>query len=487
MLTDEELELLLEAFQLRMDTVSDKYFTLIGKHIAEIGTFSATDLHRIKELQRMGANLADIEREIAKITQLNVNAVQELLEDAARSAYGDYSAYGLDDIASNALVLRAVRAQAKQTMQAMANLSNTTVVSSTYRQAIDTAIAAVQSGVADYHSAVRSTIRAVTNEGLRVQYESGLTRRLDTAVRQNIVDGVKQITQAIAGEVGEQFGADGVEISAHMDCAEDHLAVQGRQYTLAEFEDLQTSLKRPIGEWNCRHFAFPVILGASEPAYSGEELADLRAQSAEKITIDGVTKTRYQWTQKQRELETKARYAKNEANVCKVTGDSAGRRMAQSKIDEINQAYIRISEAAKLPTKRERMAVAGFHQVKADPNLIFIAEDAKLKAASGLPKVLLDLPNETVKATVDVDLPIIRGVVPKGATAESITVLAGDGTSTPIRDLKRLYAMYPSVGDASAWQKKSGIVASDHFRYELHWYENNGKVPAGEIKTKGVK
>jgi hypothetical protein len=223
---------------------------------------------------------------------------------------------------------------------------------------------AVQSGVADYKSAVRSTLRVVSNEGLRVTYESGLTRRLDTAVRQNIVDGTKQINQAIAAEVGDQFGADGVEISAHADCAEDHLPYQGKQMTREEFDRLQSTLPRPIGEWNCRHFAFPIILGVSEPAHSDGHLTELQKNTTEKITIDGITKTRYQWSQEQRRFETKARYAKNEANMFKAAGDDVGRRQAQAKLNSIYDVYAKITKETALPSRRERMAVAGYRWVK---------------------------------------------------------------------------------------------------------------------------
>ena len=120
-------------------------------------------------------------------------------------------------------------------------------------------------------------------------------------------------------------------------------------------------------------------------------------------------------------------------------------------------------------------------------NLAFIEQDAKIKANSGLPKVLKRLPDETIKATVDVRFDIVKGVVPKGAEVRSIVVLGGKGTSTPIRDLRRLYETYPDYGDASDWQKKSGSVQGDNFIYEVHWYEANGRMPPTEIKTKRVR
>lgn len=371
MMTDEELDQYLAAFQKRMDAVTDKYIDLIGEHVADIGQLTASDLHRIKEMRRMGKNMDDIEREVARVTQLNAKDAKKLIEQSAIDLYGDFATYGIAALSGNAAVQAVIKATAAQTANAMTNLSNTTVVSEMYKECIDKAITTVQSGVTDYQSAMRSTIKEMSQEGLRIQYESGLTRRLDTAVRQNILDGTKQINQEMARTVGQQFGADGVEISAHTDCAPDHLFLQGQQMSNKEYERLQRTLDRPLGEWNCRHFAFPIILGISQPAYSKKQLAELRAQSTEKITIDGVTKTRYQWTQKQREMETKVRYAKNEANACKAAGDDVGRRNAQARINDIDRVYARVTQEAGIPSRRERMQVATFRRVKTEDQLAY--------------------------------------------------------------------------------------------------------------------
>ena len=103
-----------------------------------------------------------------------------------------------------------------------------------------------------------------------------------------------------------------------------------------------------------------------------------------------------------------------------------------------------------------------------------------------MPKKLQEA-DTAVPHTVTVNLPKIQGVVPKGATAVEVYTMAGDGTSTPIRDLKRLYATYPDYGDASGWKKKSGTVYAKSHRYVVHWYENTKGVPLDEIKLKGAK
>ena len=132
-----------------------------------------------------------------------------------------------------------------------------------------------------------------------------------------------------------------------------------------EFDRLQnTILDRPLGMWNCRHTWHPILLGISEPAYTPEELAQYKQNSREQITIDGRTKTRYEWTQEQRRIETAIRQQKDIAVAAKAWGDMVTRRECASMIRELNKYYSKISNAAGLMEKPERMRVAGYYAVK---------------------------------------------------------------------------------------------------------------------------
>ena len=212
-----------------------------------------------------------------------------------------------------------------------------------------------------------------------MQYPSGLTRRLDMAARQNILDGVCAVNNDILRQLGNEYGSDGVEISAHALCAEDHLPYQGKQFSNKEFERIQNSLKRPFGQWNCKHAIYPIILGVSVQANSEETLAQYRANSSEPITIDGKTKTRYEWSQEQRKTETAIRYQKDIANAAKASGDDVARREAQSNINALKDHYAHISEAAGLSTDMSRASVAGFSKVKTIEELKGTPKYATLK------------------------------------------------------------------------------------------------------------
>lgn len=153
-------------------------------------------------------------------------------------------------------------------------------------------------------------------------------------------------------------------IDAHFLCAEDHLPYQGRQYSNREFESIQSSLRRPFGMWNCKHSRRPIILGVSEPAYSPEELEQYQKFSREKVEIDGDTRTRYEWSQEQRRIETAIRKEKDAAILAQSSGDPVLRRELQQKINGLNNRYTRVSEAAGLEPRNDRKYVEGFRPVR---------------------------------------------------------------------------------------------------------------------------
>lgn len=366
MLSESEMEKALQFFRDRWDEVRQKYLRIVGDHLKQIGAASATDLHRIEQILLVSKNVAAIEREIAAVADLNAQDVRRLLREAAARTYGDYGyLYEQKPFRNNPVMQRVLSAQTKVTLGELYNLSRTTVYSTPYKNAVDKAVMAVQSGMTSYGDAISSVIREVAASGLRVTYASGTTRRLDTAARQNVLDGVRSLNQAIAQKTGQEFGADGVEVSAHFDCADDHVDIQGRQFTLEEFERVNNSLERPIGELNCKHFTFPILIGVSEQAYSDEALAEINANSQERITIDGVTKSRYDWTQEQRRIETAVRYQKDAAVLAKAAGVDTVRREAQANINTLTAQYHKVAEAAGVPERMERMRVAGFKPVRA--------------------------------------------------------------------------------------------------------------------------
>lgn len=364
----------------RYEALNEEYLEIIGERIRAIGRVSPTDLYRLERLRDIGADMEKLKRKLASETGKSLKDLEKLLRQAADAAMKPYDGLmNAEPYLRNEIAEAMAAAQYIETARAMVNLSNTTVSSASYQGLVDRAVSAVQLGTESYQSAIRSVLRGAAWDGLcvidntrKVRYASGLTRRLDTAARQNVLDGFRALMQRTRDEAGKAFGADGVEISAHMLCAEDHLPYQGRQFSLEEFERLNETLRRPIakGMWNCSHVAEPIVLGISEPAYTEEELAEYRRSSLEQVTIDGKTKSRYQWTQEQRRIETAIRREKDVAIAAKAAGDDVLRRQCQQRINDLRKRYDRISKDAGLEVRTDKMTVSGFHRVRTAEELL---------------------------------------------------------------------------------------------------------------------
>lgn len=359
------------------EPIQTHYLDLMGEHLRDIGKLTPSDVHRLKQIQRMRGNAREIAEELSMVSKKAVSEVEKLFTEIAKDDYDFaqrfYKAKGIKQIpfSQNKALKRIVAAEAERTSGLLSNLSQTTASQikrnpSNYRQAIDTAVRAASSGISDYGTAIRRVIRKAASEGLTfIDFDSGYRRRLDSQIRMNVLEGIKQTNMGVARQVGKEYGADGVEISVHGLCAPDHIHIQGKQFSNKQFEKLQESLDRPIGTLNCKHFAFPILLGISTPAHSDNELNEYRKLSEEKIEIDGVEKTRYEWSQNQRQIETAVRKQKDIAVAAKASGDMNLRREAQASINSYKDKYNYISKSANLELYNERMAVSGFKHVKA--------------------------------------------------------------------------------------------------------------------------
>ena len=357
-----------------LETLNNYVVQRICERIRKIGDIGTADAYRLKTaIEYAGADIKAIEKEVARIMGTNQQEIERLFEEVAKEnvdfANTFYKARNMDLLqryTSRSALASLVDAVKRQALDGTANISNTYMVGfkrgkqiiplrEYYISTIDRAITYVQTGVVDYQSAMRSTVREMAQSGLRrVTWESGYSRRLDSSARMNILEGVRRLNSQMMEETGREFGADGVEISAHGLCAPDHRDIQGKQYSKEEYERLNRRLERPIGTLNCQHFATPIVLGVSKPVYSRKELADINKRSAEKIEYKGQKMSRYEASQKQRQIETAIRYAKDERDAMVAAGDKLGATQARKKSAALSAEYKRFCEQAGLTPRPER-------------------------------------------------------------------------------------------------------------------------------------
>lgn len=379
MLTDEQIEAAYNQIRWRIDRVNSDYLQKVGEQIKAIGELNPSSINRLAQMRVYGANVLKIKEALAKALDMSVQEVQQLLERAAREEYASADFLAVErgrnvvPLEYNFSLQQYIQALAAQTAGNFLNYSNTTNIDTAYQEVVSDAIDAVSRGVTDYNSAIRSSMRKLGGDGLRVTYASGLTRRLDTAIRMNILDGTKQIAQEAQRQIGEQIGADGVELSAHPYSALDHEPAQGRQFSLEEYQKMQSGItfqdvdgnqyagfRRAISQWNCRHFASYIILGVSPRRYTDEQLAQWRESNHKGCEIDGQHYTTYQASQLMRKLETKVRQQKDIANLAKASGDDVLRREAQANIRDLRAKYAEVASKAGLRQRTDKMIVESY-------------------------------------------------------------------------------------------------------------------------------
>lgn len=381
-MTDAELDKQVKRLMARFDDVNTYYIKKVAKQVAEIGELTPSSMHVISVMATMVENIAEINAQIANAARLATPELFRLYNKALNDLYFDQrferalKETPLPDESKRNLE-RYAQAVARQTADTMQNLSQTTVTSEKYRQTVDKAVLAVSSGVGDYKSMMRQSLREMASSGLQVQYESGYRRRLDSALRQNIVDGAKQIQQHVSDQIGEELGFDAKEITAHANSAPDHEPVQGRVFLLEEFSKLQNNeaskdvdglfhpaMQRAIGQWNCMHFAYSFSTQYSKRKYTNEQLDQFARENAQGCEIDGKQYSKYEATQLMRKVETEIRRQKDIGVAAQAAGDKDLRQEAQRSINALSRKYSEIAKAAGLSERRDRMTVEGFRAVK---------------------------------------------------------------------------------------------------------------------------
>ena len=271
---------------------------------------------------------------------------------------------------------------------------------------------AITTGQSDFYGEMRNTLKQYADSGIRtkyaplkgsagkaVDYASGYSRRLDSAVRQNLLWGIKQCNQGVQERVGESFGSDGWEIDYHPHPRPSHAPMGGMQYAAGDTGKIIDGVYYPpfsdvedlLDDYGCLHRKWPIICGVSEPNHSPEELAKLKADDEKKIEFEGREYTKYELSQIQRKLETAARHAKDRQIIAKAAGDDELRRQEQAKVNLITSKYAKLSKAAGLPTRAERMSVSKYAKVKT------LGEIAKTVLTTGKNSANIKLDNKTVR------------------------------------------------------------------------------------------
>ena len=354
----------------------------IGKRIGKYGKMSLADVKAINNIAVVKQDMDAITKELAKVTGYNISQIEqmygELIEEQhlANQPLYDYRGKTFVPFKDNRELQAIARAYAKTTGETMINLAKTKALcildhngnvnglQRAYTDVLDKAVMQVATGATDFHTAMRDSIIELGGSGVRVDYGGGVTRRLDTAVRQNLLWGAKQASVQYNEMIGEELGCDGYEVDWHSNPRPSHEFMQGKQFVVGKartingvhFDSFDEANER-LQDYGCLHYKTPIICGVSEPRYSPEELKRLNEQNAKRYTIDGKEYSGYDITQSQRKIESAVREQKTIRNLARASGDKMLVKKCNDKIKAYRKKYDEIAEITGISPDFKRMSV----------------------------------------------------------------------------------------------------------------------------------
>lgn len=418
-ISEQQIDLIVERLIDRVEKANTSFLMGIGKSIKQIRDLTPLQAHQLIQVLKYGGNYDEITKQIAKYTDLNIKDVDAIFEEYAKKdqqfykQFYEYRNKPFVPFEENLIVKKQTQSLANVVKSTMYDFTRENVLGytikdldgnvqflglkETYNRVLDEALLNVSQGKETFNSSMSHIMKEIGGSGLKtIEYASGKSMRLDSAVRMQLKDGLRNLHNENQQIYGKEFDSDGVEISVHLNPAPDHSLVQGRQFSTnkydesgklikkGEFEKFQNDEdaksydgiefpavseetghdRRSISQYNCYHTIFPIILGVSKPEYSNEQLQEIIDENEKGFELDGKHFTNYEGTQLQRQLERKIREQKDTQILAKASGNDELVGEAQRNITVLTHKYHELSKVSGLPTKAERLRVSGYRRTK---------------------------------------------------------------------------------------------------------------------------
>lgn len=338
----------------------------ISRRIKGAGAITETAEYQIYRAQALGASKKEVERRVAEQLKLQEEVISSLFEYVLDKSLAYEDNGSLQQMAdAYAEMTKSKTAEMLQNLWGTAPDGQVLPLQDAYARALDFAFRETATGVLDMETAIRRAVMPLAKRGLRtIEQKSGRSIGIEYACRRYIMDQLGALDDEVQKANHDRLGCDGWEISAHAACAPDHEPIQGRQYSNAEYEQLNNSLQRRIGHLNCGHTASPIILGVNAPQYTEAELKQFAEDNERGITYNGKHYTLYQAGQEQATMENAIRNLRRQILADEET-KSPDLQKHQIRLRVLQSEYTKFCKAANLPTRNERLQVAGFGRSQA--------------------------------------------------------------------------------------------------------------------------
>lgn len=336
--------------------------------IAHYGYWIPAVEHQAKMLEEAGMVREEILARLKTLTGRADRELRQLMQEAGTAALKSddavYRRQGLHPppVSASEDLQKILQAGYEKTSGTFRNLTLTTARTAAHQfeQALDRAYMQITLGGMDYNTAIRSTIKQLSAEGVgAIRYPTGRTDTIEVAVRRAVVTGVNRTALRLQDARADEMGADLVEVSAHAGARPSHAEWQGGIYSRSgksrKYPDFVKTTGygtgAGLGGWNCSHSFRPWFEGMSR-TYDKALLKEYQAKDYE---YNGVRMTEYEALQEQRKIERSIRRWKREKNALDAAGLDSSE--ASAKITEWNRRQKDFLEQTGLKADGTRVAV----------------------------------------------------------------------------------------------------------------------------------
>lgn len=332
---------------------------------------------QLYRLNQLGQSKRSIKKYLEKSLELSEKEINDIYKNAIKSGYAEdeelYKVTGKPFIKfeDNKELQQLISAIKEQTNEQLYNITQSTgfiknvngqnvftPLTEYYQQTLDNAVNGILNGVFDYNTVIKETVQEMTKSGLRsIDYASGRSYRIDSAVRTALMTGVNQVASKISDSNAKELDTEYFEVSAHGTARPSHQEWQGRVYTKDELVSV-CGLGKVDGLCgaNCRHSYYPFIPGISERNYTDKELEEWAKEENTSKKYGDKEYTSYEASQEQRRLERLMRKQRQDIKLLKEAEVSdEDITIAQARYRITSDEYAKFSKAMGLPPQRARV------------------------------------------------------------------------------------------------------------------------------------
>lgn len=381
MLTPEQLELYQVKSAKLLNKMQEDIMNRIIEGIRKAGEITSSTDYLIFRATELGVSKKYIQQKIQESLDLSSKEITKMYKEASKRTYSydktiydvkgiNYMPYEENEAVKSILseVIERTNGEMKNITKTMgfATIKNGKVtfaeMTDFYIEEMDRVFTSVYNGTSTLDKAVREATSKMSQSGIRtIDYESGKTNRIDVAVRRNVMTGLTQMQEQITQNNANELGTTIFEFSWHTGYRPSHgwgglrYDTTGKDYPTKE-EVYQNNGGGTMDDYNCRHSVYPTFKEV-DPAYTKSELRRLNKLENERKEWRGKTYNKYEQTQKQRQMETKARELRSRINLLKQNKDIESEKIQieRAKYRALMNDYVEFSKAMGINTQKNRI------------------------------------------------------------------------------------------------------------------------------------